>query len=108
MSQVTHFQDEGSGEEESKAARASSRVEVEERSEKREPIMIPGLAWLERIPKFLHDVRLEMRRVTWPTRSQVWSTTVVVIIATIFFGFYLWGCDKVFTLFFNWLEKAVR
>lgn len=42
-----------------------------------------------RARQFLHDVRLEMRNVTWPTRKDVQATTVVVLVATFFFGFYL-------------------
>ena len=42
-----------------------------------------------RVRQFLKDVRLEMRNVTWPTRKDVQATTVVVLIATFFFGFYL-------------------
>ncbi|MGH9821783.1 MAG: preprotein translocase subunit SecE, partial [Blastocatellia bacterium] len=45
---------------------------------------------------------------TWPARSHVWSTTIIVIIAVIFFGSYLWGCDRVFNLFFNYLEKVMK
>jgi preprotein translocase subunit SecE len=42
-----------------------------------------------RARQFLHDVRLEMRNVTWPTFKDVQATTMVVLIATFFFGFYL-------------------
>ncbi len=34
--------------------------------------------------EFLHDVRVEMKQVTWPSREDVVSTTGVVI-ATVFF-----------------------
>jgi preprotein translocase SecE subunit len=61
-----------------------------------------------RIREFYHGVKLEMARATWPTRSEVWGTTVVVLIAMFFFGFYLWGVDKVVTLGFEALEKAIR
>ncbi len=47
-----------------------------------------------RMRQFLHDVRLEMRNVTWPTSKDVQATTVVVLVATFFFGFYLgWLLD---------------
>jgi preprotein translocase SecE subunit len=42
---------------------------------------------------FLHDVRMEMRQVTWPTRDEVRSTTVVVIITVFFFGVFLYVVD---------------
>src|SRR4029079_8637704 len=69
---------------------------------------MPKLSFGGRISEFYQNVKLEMRKTTWPTRSEVWSTTVVVLIAIVFFGFYLWGIDRVVTLGFEALEKAIR
>jgi preprotein translocase subunit SecE len=44
---------------------------------------------------FLAEVRSELKKVTWPARKEVYSTTLVVIATSIFFGFYLWGLDLV-------------
>jgi preprotein translocase subunit SecE len=38
-------------------------------------------------------VRNETGRVTWPSRKEVYATTIVVILTSIFFGVYLWGVD---------------
>jgi preprotein translocase subunit SecE len=46
---------------------------------------------------FLQDVRGELKKVTWPSRKEVYSTTLVVIATSLFFGFYLWGLDLVFS-----------
>ena len=46
---------------------------------------------------FLQEVRSELKKVTWPSRKEVYSTTLVVIATSIFFGFYLWGLDLVFS-----------
>ncbi len=46
---------------------------------------------------FLTEVRTEMKKVTWPSREEVRATTIVVIGATFFFGFYLYGLDLGFT-----------
>jgi preprotein translocase subunit SecE len=46
---------------------------------------------------FLQEVRGELKKVTWPSRKEVYSTTLVVIATSIFFGFYLWGLDLVFS-----------
>jgi preprotein translocase subunit SecE len=102
MSRVTEIP-----EEQSKALRAGparSGDEGEERSSTRLPKWSLG----KRISGFYHDVKLEMRKTAWPTRNEVWSTTVVVIIAVIFFGFYLWGVDLLVTLGFDALEKGIR
>jgi len=48
---------------------------------------------LERARLFLSEVRNELKRVTWPTRAEVYATTVVVILTSLFFGIYLWVLD---------------
>ena len=55
----------------------------------------PGHAvgWFGRARRFLTDVRAELGRVTWPTRREVYATTVVVILVSAMFGVYLWGVD---------------
>ena len=69
---------------------------------------VPKLPLATRIREFYHAIKLEMAKTTWPTRTEVWSTTVVVLLAIIFFGFYLWGVDRLVTLGFEALEKAIR
>ena len=44
--------------------------------------------------EFLHEVRVEMRQVTWPSRDAVIATTGVVIVAVAFFGFFFFGVDS--------------
>ena len=55
--------------------------------------------------EFLHDVRVEMRQVTWPTQHEVMVTTFVVIVAVAFFGAFFFGVDStvgyVLTRIFN-------
>jgi preprotein translocase subunit SecE len=72
------------------------------------PFKLPKLSLGARIRDFYHAVKLEMAKTTWPTRTEVWSTTVVVLIAIVFFGFYLWGIDRVVTLAFQALERAIK
>ena len=45
---------------------------------------------------FFRDTNSEMKKVTWPNRNEVVGTTAVVIVATLIFAVYLWGCDLVF------------
>ncbi|MFN2444026.1 MAG: preprotein translocase subunit SecE [Vicinamibacterales bacterium] len=51
------------------------------------------LGWWNRSRDFLTRVREEMKRVTWPSRKEVYATTVVVILTSVFFGLYLFGVD---------------
>jgi preprotein translocase subunit SecE len=62
------------------------------------------IRWYKRFGNFLKDVKSELKKVTWPSRNEVYSTTVVVIAATIFFGFYLFFMDVVF----SWLIGKVQ
>jgi len=43
--------------------------------------------------EFLHDVRVEMKQVTWPSREDVVATTWVVVATVAFFGVFLWIVD---------------
>jgi preprotein translocase subunit SecE len=45
---------------------------------------------------FLGEVRNELKRVTWPSRKEVYATTLVVILTSVFFGVYLFTLDQVF------------
>jgi preprotein translocase subunit SecE len=47
----------------------------------------------ERMRLFLSEVRNELKRVTWPTQREVYATTIVVILVSMFFGVYLWLLD---------------
>jgi preprotein translocase subunit SecE len=60
--------------------------------------------WYKRIGPFLREVRAEMKKVTWPSRNEVYSTTIVVIISTLFFGFYLYFMD----LIFSWAISRIQ
>jgi preprotein translocase subunit SecE len=51
------------------------------------------VGWFGRGRRFLAEVRVELSRVTWPTRREVWATTVVVILTSMLFGVYLWVID---------------
>jgi preprotein translocase SecE subunit len=54
-------------------------------------------AYPKRLRSYLHDVRVEMRQVNWPSRLDVWSTTIVVTVTVAFFGVYFWLTDLVFS-----------
>jgi len=52
--------------------------------------------WVVTVRDGWKDVLSEMKKVTWPNRNEVVGTTVVVIVATVVFAVYLWGCDIIF------------
>ena len=61
-----------------------------------EPVQKLG-GYPKRFRSFLHDVRVEMRQVNWPSRADVISTTIVVTLTVTFFGIYFFFTDSIFT-----------
>ena len=59
--------------------------------------------WWGRSRRFLAEVRNETARVTWPSRKEVYATTIVVILTSIFFGVYLYGVDVLFSAIVGWI-----
>ena len=49
----------------------------------------------KKIKAFLPETRSELKKVTFPPRDEVISTTIVVIITSVIFAFYLWVADIV-------------
>jgi len=49
----------------------------------------------KKLTTFLSETRAEVKKVTFPSRPEVMSTTVVVIVASFIFAFYLWIADIV-------------
>jgi preprotein translocase subunit SecE len=64
-------------------------------------------SWWTNSRHFLTEVRNEMKRVTWPSRKEVYATTVVVILTSIFFGVYLWGVDLFFNSVIGWIFRSL-
>ncbi|MCA1559438.1 MAG: preprotein translocase subunit SecE [Acidobacteria bacterium] len=62
--------------------------------------------WWGRSRRFLAEVRNEMSRVTWPSQKEVYATTLVVILTSVFFGVYLWGIDLVLNGIVGWLYRT--
>ena len=65
-------------------------------SEKENSVIARPREWWLSTRDFFRDTNSEMKKVTWPARPEVVGTTIVVIISTIIFAVYLWGCDQVF------------
>ena len=49
--------------------------------------------WLQGLKDYYHELRNEMKRVTWPSRKQVEGTTAVVIITVFLFGAFFFAVD---------------
>jgi preprotein translocase subunit SecE len=62
----------------------------------------------KRLRSFLHDVRVEMKQVNWPSRQDVISTTIVVTVTVTFFGIFFFCTDTLFFKMIGWLTNYVR
>jgi len=49
----------------------------------------------QKINKFILEVRQEMAKVSWPTRSELKGTTIIVIVITVILSVFIWLADKV-------------
>ncbi len=52
-------------------------------------------SFIENTRQYLTDIRGEMKRVTWPSRQKVESTTLVVVVSVFAFAAYFSILDKV-------------
>ncbi len=55
----------------------------------------PRVGPLGRMGQFLRDVRAEMKRVSWPTVKEVKNTTIITLVAAVFFAIYLFLVDRI-------------
>jgi preprotein translocase subunit SecE len=63
------------------------------------------IAWPTRTRDYFNELKLEMKRVTWPNRKQVEGTTVVVIFTVFAFAAFFAVVDYVLTRLYNLLPK---
>jgi preprotein translocase subunit SecE len=62
-------------------------------------------AWVDGTKEYVNDLKLEMRRVTWPNRKQVEGTTAVVIVSVFAFAAYFAVVDNLLT---NALNAVIK
>jgi len=51
---------------------------------------------LKRITRFLREVRQELKKVAWPSRNEVFTYTVVVLVSVTFVTLLTFGLDYLF------------
>jgi len=77
-----------------RAAAKPARGKGQQKSRKQARAAKPGEK--RGLVKFLHDVRIEMGKVTWPTRKDLMQSTLVVLVAVAIATVYCFGLDTVF------------
>ena len=51
--------------------------------------------WYKRFRTFLNEVWAELKKTTWPTRREVYGTTLEVIVTVLLTAAYLFVVDKI-------------
>lgn len=66
--------------------------------------------WFEqtRFGKFIVNVLVELDHVTWPTKDEVVSSAIVVIITTLILSIFIGGVDLALAKVFNVLADMAR
>ena len=59
----------------------------------KEPRSYPGKKYIDTTMQFLREVRVELRKVTWPSRKQTIGSTVVVIVLVLLISVFLGVVD---------------
>ena len=52
--------------------------------------------WPQALTAFVGEVQAELKKSAWPTWSQLWDSTVVIIVVTLILAFYIGVADVVF------------
>ena len=62
-------------------------------------------SFFARVRDYLHEVRVELRKVTWPTREQMIAFTTVTLITSVALTFVIFGFDVAAKEFILWLVE---
>jgi preprotein translocase subunit SecE len=63
------------------------------------------MRFFKRIGKFLHEVRIELKKVNWPTKREFTVFTGIVLSAVLVVGVFFWLSD---TAFLSILQLVIR
>ncbi|MGI6317477.1 MAG: preprotein translocase subunit SecE [Firmicutes bacterium] len=55
------------------------------------------MSYVKKVQRFFHDVRIELKKVNWPTRRELLLFTGIVIIVILIIGVFFWILDSGFT-----------
>jgi preprotein translocase subunit SecE len=53
---------------------------------------------IQRVADYLREVWIELNRVDWPTRKELVSSTIVVVVLLLVMSFYLGSFDYIYTV----------
>ncbi len=53
--------------------------------------------FFKKVAAYFRDLRSEFKKVTWPSKKQVFNNTLVVLVTIVLAGIVVWGLDSLFS-----------
>jgi preprotein translocase subunit SecE len=57
----------------------------------------------KQVLEFIREARVELRKITWPTRPETIQTTFIIAVMVVILSIALWGIDGVLMTLIGWL-----
>lgn len=87
---------------------ATSRTAAMAEEQDRQSLAQKPLSWIAAVRQFWREVALEMKKVSWPTRTEVINTTIITIVVVFFFAAFLWVSDMGLSYLIQGIEWLAR
>jgi preprotein translocase subunit SecE len=87
---------------------ATSRTAAMTDEQDRQSLASKPLSWIAALRQFWREVALEMKKVSWPTRTEVINTTIITIVVVFFFAAFLWLSDMGLSYLIHGIEWLAR
>jgi preprotein translocase subunit SecE len=53
------------------------------------------MVWVNQVREFFKDARVELTKVSWPSRQELWDSTIVVIATVILVSVFVYIADMI-------------
>jgi preprotein translocase subunit SecE len=95
------------------AAKTKTKVKAKKRvieNSKQQVLKSKGLKiqkenFFNRAVRFLKEVKIEAKKITWPNRKQVLTSTLMVAVLSLFIGGYLGLLDAIYNAIISFLVR---
>lgn len=90
------------------AAKAAKQREKEMEAKAKAKEQEKNPSWWRRFINYWKAVRIELRRVVWPTREETVNASLIVVGAILFFGIYIAIIDNIIIIPLDWISSLGR
>jgi preprotein translocase subunit SecE len=57
--------------------------------------------FFDKIKKYLQNVKTELKRVSWPSKKELYASTIIVLITLFSITLYMWLWDNIYLRIFE-------